>query len=224
MPRLVLFDIDGTLISCDGSGRRSLDDALEERFGRPRLSAGVGFQGRMDPDIVDEIIERAGGNGSERDWLLERYVELLEQELVENPPHVLPGVHALLDPLEQEQVVTLGLVTGNVPQGARLKLLAAGLWDHFEFGCFAGEAPTRGELVSLAMQRAGELRGEAFASDYVFFVGDTGNDVAAARLAGTVPVAVATGGQSYEDLAALEPTVLFESLESVDRFLEVVLS
>ena len=223
MPRLVLFDIDGTLLSCRGSGRRSLDHALEERFGRKGLCQDIVFQGRMDPDIVDEIIANAGGEPGDRQWVLDRYLAILAEEIVDCPPRVLPGVRDVLRELRGAESVTVALVTGNLREGAKLKLGSVGLWDEFQFGCFAEDAHTRGELVSIARQRAEDLTGIAFGRESCFLVGDTVNDVKAAHHGGAVSVAVATGGQSMEQLAAHEPALLLESLDPAELFLGVVL-
>ena len=223
MPRLVLFDIDGTLIAPKGGGRRSLQRAFEDLYGRPDLVDGVRFAGRMDPQIVSDALIRAGLDDAAAPEVLLRYVQHLEDEMRERPAEILPGVREVLDGLGEREDVTVGLVTGNVREGARLKLKAAGILDDFQVGAFGDEAATRGELVTLARERARRGFGRVFRDEHVFLVGDTENDVKAAHEAGAVSVAVATGDHSTEVLARFGPHHLFASLVPAFSFLRVVL-
>ncbi len=223
MPRLVLFDIDGTILSPNGLGRASLDRALEERYGRAELSAGVSFGGRMDPDIIKDIVARAGEDCDDTDAILERYLEVLEQEVRERPPQVLPGVGEVLRELHRAPDVIPGLVTGNLRRGARLKLEAAGLWDVFATGGFGDEAPSRTDLIGLARARAEKIAGQKIPRNGTFHVGDTISDVIAAREGGAIAIAVTTGVHTESDLRPYQPEHLLDSLDPPERFLELVL-
>ncbi|HYC79280.1 MAG TPA: HAD family hydrolase [Planctomycetota bacterium] len=222
--RLVLFDIDGTLLKPQGLGRRSLERAFEERFGRAGFFEGVAFHGRVDGDIVAEGVRRAGGSPDDAPRLLERYLEHLEAEVAASGPLALPGVHDVLARLAAAPGVALGLVTGNVKRGAWIKLGRDGLRDYFRFGAFGDDHLDRGELVRLAVRRAAEGGHAPEGPRAAFHVGDTESDVRAARFGGVGAVAVATGGCTAETLAALAPDHLFTSLAPADAFVEALLA
>ena len=221
--RLVLFDIDGTLVRPCGLGRRSLEQAFSERFGVAGVYEGVPFHGRTDPDILNEGIARVGAAPDEIPWLLERYLDLLEIEVKSGPELLLPGVRPILTALSARSDTVLGLVTGNVRRGAQIKLSRDGLFDFFAVGAFGGEAPDRTGLVRLARRRAADLVGHEVEAHRAFHVGDTTNDVVAARDGGVRSVAVATGGEDLESLRDADPDHLFPALEPTAAFLEVVL-
>lgn len=222
--RLVLFDIDGTLLRARGLGRRSLERAFSERYGREGVFDGVVFHGRTDPDIVAEGVRRAGGVPEDAAPLTARYLEHLETETAKEPPLVLPGVLAALDLLARTPGVVVGLVTGNVRRGAWIKLGRDGLRDRFAVGAFGDDSTDRAELVRLATRRAAEAGHVVAGPRSVFHVGDAETDVRAAQAAGAVAVAVATGGLSHEGLAALGPDHLFASLDPAERFVAEILA
>ncbi len=222
--RLILFDIDGTLLRPQGIGRRSLDRAFSERFGRAGIFEGVGFHGRTDPDIVAEGVARAGGAMSDVPGLIARYLVHLEAEVAASPPLALPGVVSVLEALRARPGVWLGLVTGNVRRGAEIKLAKDGLGAYFATGAFGDDSTDRGELVRIARRRAASAGHEAVGARAVFHVGDTESDVLAARSGDAVAVAVSTGGESHERLAALRPDHLFRSLEPAALFVDTLLA
>jgi len=234
LPRLVLFDIDGTLLDLQGAGGRSLDQALLEICGKRRMSERTPFHGRQDPEIVADILNRHGEPKHRIPAIIDRYLELLAVRLQRNPPCVLPGVRAFLEHLRALPHLTLGLVTGNVRAGANVKLKAAGLWELFQVGAFGDESLCRAELVRLARQRAAHISapvatnqqasGAVHADHVVFMVGDTTNDVLAAHEAGVVAVAVATGVVPREELAKARPAWLLDSLEGCEALLESLVS
>lgn len=222
-PRLVLFDIDGTLLSLRGAGRASLDQAFLDCFGREGSCNGVRFHGRTDPEIVQEVLGRLGAGKNACHRLIGRYLHHLSGRLRDRPPEVLPGVREVLEALSSRTCVTLGIVTGNVRRGAGLKLQAGGL-DGFHVGAYGDEAATRTELLVLARRRAEERAGIPYAPGTVFYVGDTASDVQAARDGGAVSLAVATGGEPRAALEASGPAYLFDSLDPTGGFLDVVLA
>ncbi len=221
-PRLVLFDIDGTLVTPRGLGRRSLEAAFTARYGSSGVFEGVPFHGRTDFDIIDEGIGRVRGSLDDRLAIVRDYLDQLKVEVVSGPPLILPGVPQLLPRLEAAPGVTLGLVTGNVREGARIKLARDGMFDCFHTGAFGDDHRDRRELARLAVKRAQELRGVRYAAQDVFLIGDTRNDVLAARAAGAVAIAVATGGETAESLAASQPDHVLTSLDPIDSFLNIV--
>jgi phosphoglycolate phosphatase len=220
--RLVLFDIDGTLLSAHGVGRRSLERAFAERFGGAGWFDGVRFHGRMDPEIVAEGVLRAGGGDDDVRDLTRRYLDHLETETRETVPTTLPGVADVLDLLASIPGTAVGLVTGNVRRGAAIKLAQGGLFARFTFGAFGDDAPDRGELVRIARRRAAEAGHDVRDPRDVFHVGDTENDVRAAKDAGATAVAVSTGGTSHEALEAERPDVLLRSLAPAATFVKAL--
>jgi phosphoglycolate phosphatase-like HAD superfamily hydrolase len=136
---------------------------------------------------------------------------------------VLPGIVELLDALHARTDCVLGLLTGNIEKGAELKLSHYGVWDYFEFGAFADDHVDRNQLGPVAHARAAERHGVVFEGRDVFVLGDTPKDIACARAAGFVAVAIATGGSSKEELAVHGPDFLFESLADTQGVLSALL-
>ena len=214
--RLVLFDIDGTLISTGGRAGNALGRALERTFGRPVPSATYRYAGKTDPQIVFEMMALVGFDRASVAPLLglalERYVDALREELTPGIVRVLPGVEALLGRLAPRTDVRLGLLTGNVAAGAAVKLGAAGLDGYFTVGAFGSDDEDRNRLVPVARERAEAHWNEAFPAGLTVVVGDAEADIVCARAGGARAVAVASGGSPRERLAALAPDALFDSL------------
>ena len=224
MPRLVLFDIDGTLLKPCGLGRRSLERTFHERFGREGVFDLIRFHGRMDPEIVRLGLEACGQGPEEGPELLAAYIGHLRAEVAGSAPLLLPGVREVLADLTRREDVLVGLVTGNTAEGAAIKLGRDGVRGLFKVGAFGDESVDRAELVALARGRAEEFLGRALDPASCCHVGDTVADVDAARRSGIRAVAVATGGDSADVLAASEPDVLLDSMHPATRFLDAVLS
>lgn len=216
--RLILFDIDGTLLFAGGAPRRAFRRALVEYFGTEGEVARDDFSGKTDPQIVYELMTAAG---FEDDHIAERiaavfehYLGGLETELRrETGHHLFPGVAELLPRLADDPRAVLGLVTGNVEEGARLKLAHFGLWELFRVGAFGSDDRVRDRLPPIAVERARGLTGRAFEGEEVVIVGDTPADIRCARASGALAVAVATGSPSRKALIAAEPDILLDSLE-----------
>lgn len=216
--KLVLFDVDGTLVRADGAGRRALTEAFAEVWGLERETvdaAGrkVDYRGRLDPWIHGEIARSLGVDlAPRREVMIEAYLEHLRRGLEERPARALPGVPELLGSLDEREDRALGLLTGNLPGGARLKLGSAGLDERFAFGAYGDDALTRDELGAVALCRAEQALGLSLPADRVTVVGDTEHDVSAARAAGFRALAVATGWTEPEDLRSSGPDLLLEDL------------
>jgi phosphoglycolate phosphatase-like HAD superfamily hydrolase len=205
---LYLFDIDGTLIGGDGSGRRAFERACSDHLGILGALTHLRLDGMTDPLILDSVFRHHHGRSPTADEahaIFEIYVRHLEDEVAAGLYHVKPGVHATLDHLDARGA-TVGLATGNLEAGARIKLTRGDLWHRFSFGGFGDDSPAttdgRAELVRVAIARGGERAGRSFAADHIWVIGDTPKDIAAAHAAGARAVAVATGGYSVEELAA----------------------
>ena len=226
--RLVLFDIDGTLLS---SGRRGLDafsEALRRTFGTEGDLASYRFEGKLDPVIVLELMR---GAGFPDDVILERrpaalslYLDLLEETLAVDPPALKPGVADLVARVTASPEVVSALLTGNVQRGARIKLTAAGLWHRFLFGVFGDEAPRRVDLGPIALARALERTGRTFSASETVVVGDARADVECGRAIGARVVAVATGRTSVEELRAAGADIVLSSFADVESACEAILA
>ena len=228
--KLVLFDIDGTILLTDGAGKRAIHRALVEVFG------GTGpddhrFDGKTDPQIVRELM-RMEGHGDEHidahmSPLLERYVAYLDEELRNGASgvRVMPGIHELLDALDARDDVMLGLLTGNLLAGARAKLGSAGIDpDRFRVGAYGSDHETRGELPAVAQRRARDELGIDVAGRNVVVIGDTPADIACGRGIGARAIAVATGGYTVEELRAHSPAALFADLSPTADVVNAILA
>jgi phosphoglycolate phosphatase-like HAD superfamily hydrolase len=213
---LVLFDIDGTLITCRGRAGDALARALAATFGTPGPVETYRYSGKTDPQIVHELM---GSTGLPREAVAPRLPEVFATylatlaETLRGVATPLPGVRALLDSLAGRDDVALGLLTGNIEPGARIKLREAGLDGYFAIGAFGSDDEVRDNLVPVARERARAHFGEAFPGARTVVVGDAEADVRCARAGAARAVAVATGGTDRAALAALAPDALLDSLE-----------
>jgi phosphoglycolate phosphatase-like HAD superfamily hydrolase len=227
--KLVLFDIDGTLVLTGGAGMRAMDRAFHRLFGAARALQGVTLAGRTDRVIVSEALERlAPGVRLDDEWLAsfrEIYCGYLEEEIadgVASGKRILPGVRPLLDALSTRDDVALGLLTGNFSRSARIKLDHFGLWHYFAWGAFGDDHVDRNELLPVALAAAREARGLDVPPGRVFVIGDTPNDVACARSGGAQAIAVATGPSSVDDLWASGADVVFGDLSDTNTVIGVI--
>jgi phosphoglycolate phosphatase len=217
--KLVLFDIDGTLLLAGGAGKRAIHRALDEVFGGTG-PADHRFDGKTDPQIVRELMRIAGHTDEHIDaqmaLLLARYVEYLRDELQRGVQgvRVMPGIPALLDALEARDDLMLGLLTGNLADGARAKLTAANIDpNRFRVGAYGSDHELRGALPAVAQQRARELGVDIGGGDIVV-IGDTPADIECGRAIGARAIGVATGHYTVEELANHEPVAVFSDLSN----------
>ena len=222
--KLILFDIDGTILLGNGSGRRLIEAVLSELCQHPISTDGVSFSGRTDPLIMRDALKLADLPADQIDRLLPRALEIYAQRAMyrRSDLTVLPGVRTLLARLEQDSGVQLGLLTGNLKRTAYLKLQSAGLLELFPFGAFGSDHANRSRLPAIAAERARKYCGNAFTGHDIVIVGDSINDVHCGRSIGAFSVAVATGFTPIEDLAAQEPNVLLRDLTDSDLFIRRV--
>jgi len=217
---LVALDIDGTLIDLTGAGTRAMAHAFEEHFGvagpPPRA-----FAGSTDLGIVRATAGAGLGRPptpAELSGFFACYLRWLPKEIARTPYGPTPGARALVAALGRDPRVRLGLATGNVRDGARLKLGSAGLgWDEYRFGAFGDEVADRAGLVALAFERGAALlpRWTNAAAAVRVVVGDTPRDIEAARAVGARAVAVATGPYHVDELQAHGPDLVVESLAAL---------
>jgi len=214
--KLVLFDIDGTLVHSGGQAKPVFARAMVEAFGSAGPIDSYDFSGKTDGRIVVDLALAAGiaeATVHERlPALRERYVRELATAFDPGRARVLPGIAALLDALAARDDVVVGLLTGNWRGGAEVKLGAVGLWERFPFGSFGDDGLDRRELPPVALARAGEHAGRAFRPEDTVIVGDSPLDVDCARAHGISCLAVATGWTAASTLAAEGATWVVEDL------------
>lgn len=221
--RLLLWDIDGTLISTGAAGHRAIARATAGRFEGGELD-GVEIAGRTDIGIAHQILAKYRSPVSDENVrsILDLYVELLADELPRGKGRVLPGVLELLEHAANSPEITLGLLTGNLERGARLKLEHYRLWHFFPFGAFADDHHDRNQLGAFALSRALAKTGTNFPATRVDVIGDTGHDIACGKAFGARTIAVATGSWTAEQLAECEPDFLFADLSNVSEVIKTL--
>lgn len=227
--RLILFDIDGTILLTAGAGRRAILAALAEEVAYTEEFKRVRFDGKTDPQIVVELLAAAGDPDPREPTRVEavcrRYVAHLAAEL-ERPTTrttLMPGVAPLLDRLERERVV-VGLLTGNVAEGAALKLRSGGIDPgRFRVGAYGSDAADRPRLPAIAARRAEPFFGRVPSGHEVVIIGDTPADIHCGQEIAARAIGVATGGYSLADLEGCGPYAVFEDLSDTDRVLEIIL-
>lgn len=220
--KLVLFDIDGTLVDCGGQSRAPFAAALEAVYGTAGDLPGYDFSGKTDPRIVLDLMTAAGlprERVLERlDRMRDRYVEALEAALEPARVRLLPAVAERLEQLAARADVTLGLLTGNWQRGAQVKLGSRGLAGYFGFGAYGDDSIDRDELPPVAWRRALAAVGCRFGPEQTLIVGDSPLDVACARAHGIRCLAVATGWTPAERLRAAGAERVVADLAGDDLF------
>lgn len=228
MTRLLLFDIDGTLVDTGGAGRAAIGSSMEATFGETGPVDSFDFHGRTDPGIVRGLLRAAGWEDPEIDEgmldLWPRYVRELERELSARDGRVraYPGVPGLLATLGEDPRFELALVTGNVAPGAWRKLAAAGLDGHFGYGAFGSDSEHREDLPPLALERASRRLGRRLSPGEAWVIGDTPEDIRCARSSRVRVLTVATGRPTAEELRRHEPDHLFPDLRETDALVEAL--
>ncbi|TNF71723.1 MAG: hydrolase [Acidobacteria bacterium] len=218
--RLILFDIDGTLIKCGIQVKGIFSSALVEVFGQTGDLDGYSFSGKIDTQIVFDLQEGAGLTrpqvAEKLPLFKEVYIDRLERDLDGSKMIELPAVPDLLDTLAERDDVTLGLLTGNWEEGARVKLSRFELNHFFPFGAFGDGQLERTDLPPVALEKARQYTGREFETDDTVIVGDSILDVAAAQAHGIMSVAVATGWTPAVKLESAGADRVIPSLEHFD--------
>ncbi|MGQ9457326.1 MAG: HAD family hydrolase [Anaerolineae bacterium] len=225
--RLVLFDIDGTLLHSDGAGREAIRQALLAVYGMEGPIKTFSFAGNTDYQNFVGLLQGAGLSQEEIAARLSEAMALYPQRLREIiggfRVRVYPGVVPLLERLTAHPELEVALLTGNLEEAAWIKLRAAGLDRFFTWGAFGSDARERTELPPVAVERARQRTGRRFAGKEIVIIGDTPADITCGRPLGVRTVAVATGPYSCEALQAWGPDFLFEDLGDTDAVLEAIL-
>lgn len=227
---ICLLDIDGTLILTGSAGHAAFAETLDHEFGIGEMNGDVQFAGRSDRAIVMDLFRHHGIEPSDANWqrFCRSYLGRLRSILAARKGRVLPGVEQLLTALSSRGDVAIGLLTGNIREGARHKLTHYGLWHWFPFGGFGDEHTERCDIAAAALAAAkahlnpilplpqGEGSNGRPLHGEVVVIGDTIHDIRCARSIGARCVAVATGHSSVDDLRADEPDIAVETLEDID--------
>jgi phosphoglycolate phosphatase len=225
--KLVCFDIDGTILSTDGAGRRAIHRALVDVLGTAGPIDTFRMDGRTDGEIVRRLAEAAAVTHDDAlvDRVLARYVEHLREELARpgNRTAVYPGVRELVDALERRGDCVIGLLTGNVATGAAAKLKAADLdFGRFRVNAFGSDHHVRSELPAVAQRRAREVLGHDVAGADVVIIGDTPADVRCGLGIGARAIGVATAHYTVEQLAEAGAYAVFRDLSDTEAVLKAI--
>jgi len=220
-PTVFLFDIDGTLISSGSAGRRAVEAAFAACHGRAEACSDFSFAGMTDRAIVRRALSGMGAafDDAAVDAVLDAYLAVLADEVARAGDYrVHPGIAEALDALEPHSrrgVAAVGLGTGNVERGARLKLGRVGLFERFAFGGYGSDAEERPELIRIGAERGAALLQRERAACRVVVIGDTPRDIEAAHAIGAEAIAVATGPFSVLELQLAGADRVFENLSAV---------
>jgi phosphoglycolate phosphatase-like HAD superfamily hydrolase len=227
--KVVLFDIDGTLLLSDGAGRRAMERVLVETFGTAGPKS-YRYGGKTDKLIVRETMRLAGIPEADveaaMDAVIAAYLRNLREELAgnANAARALPGVFELLDAVERHNDLVLGLLTGNVVEGAGVKLRAVRVDpDRFKVGAFGSDHEERPMLPPIAQRRASELLGHEVPGDRLIIIGDTEHDMTCGLGVGARAIGVATGGVPRHELEAHAPAAVFDDFRDTARVMEAIL-
>ena len=218
--RLFLFDIDGTLVTARGAGRAAFGRALQATYGTAGAVDTYDFRGKTDPRIVWDLMRGAGLDEAAITRGLHAffaaYLEELRRAIGDGSRvQVMPGIAEVVRALAARDDALVGLLTGNIEAGARLKLAPTGLWPLFRVGAFGSDDMDRRRLPIVACERARAVAGCEFPFERVTIIGDTPLDVDCARACGAVAVAVATGQHPRDELAACAPDHIFTDFTDV---------
>ena len=218
--RLFLFDIDGTLVTARGAGRLAIGEALRQTYGTAGDVEHYDFRGKTDPRIVFDLMRGAGiaDDAIERGLsaCFDAYTRELERQIGDGSRViVLPGIAEVVRALSTRDDALVGLLTGNIEAGARVKLRSTGLFPLFRVGAYGSDSMDRRKLPAIACERARVVARRDFPFDRVTIIGDTPLDVDCARACGAVAVAVATGFHPHAELAACAPDLLFTDFSDV---------
>ncbi len=228
MRKLVLFDIDGTLITDHGAARHAFAAALLETYAYDGDLARYDFSGRTDPQIAFMILRDAGWTDDDiaarLPDLWSRYLHDLARNATSERVQALPGIRSLLEVLAEEHRVTLALLTGNIEPGARIKLGGASLNDYFPFGAFGSDSANREELPPIAVERASRIDGHRFERRDVVIIGDSIYDVRCGVPHDATTIAVASGKTPAEKLLAENPHHFFENAENVEAMMKAIMA
>lgn len=223
--KLLLFDIDGTLIRTAGSGKRAMERSFEKVYGIEDGFHDIEMMGRTDPSILMEALKNHNleWREEETEQFQKYYFQFLEEEIEVPRPgkHICPGVDSLLKTLRDQSNLVLGLLTGNWRRSAFLKLHHFGIDVYFSIGAFADDSYRREDLVPVVIERFKKNRGIEVTRENVYIIGDTPLDIRCAKPHGVRTVGVATGFHNLEELVLEEPDYLLQNFQRTEEVLKI---
>ena len=223
--KMLLFDIDGTLLKTKGAGRIALEKVFCELFGVENAWGNLKPDGRTDPAIIHEIAEKSIGRRLTRleyKIVVRLYLEYFRKTIKEVDFELMPGISDLMPFLSGKKHLLLGLATGNFEQPSWLKLRRGNLHQFFSFGGFGSDATDRTKLTAKAISRGRKMLPKRSKLENIFVIGDTPHDVAVGKNLGVKTIAVATGSNKKSELKRYSPDFLFSDLRDVERFMDVL--
>ncbi len=222
--KLLLFDIDGTLISAGGAGTRSLNKAFEKVLGIRDAFKNFEMAGKTDVQIIKEGLEIHGKETSSSliNELIENYLEFLQIEIKNNSKHIKPGVLEFINFNLEKFSYPMGLLTGNLERGARIKLEPFGLNPLLPFGAFGSDHEDRNSLLPIAVNRFFQKFSKTIDYNQCIVIGDTPRDVKCAKIHGAKVIAVATGPYSFRELSNTDADVVVETLSQIEKILPLL--
>ncbi|HYX35675.1 MAG TPA: HAD hydrolase-like protein [Oligoflexus sp.] len=222
--RVLLFDIDGTLVRAGGAGKAALAKALNQLYAIEQPFVDINFGGRTDQSITRELFERHGipWDPDAGQKFLNLYADYFQDALQSRAPILLPGVRELLQRLREGQKHLMGLLTGNIERCAQIKLDAFQLWPYFDFGGFGDHHEDRAEIAAEAYRRAVRLRGGELRPHEVLIIGDTPADVRCARAIGADVLIVGTGPVERSAIDEALPDYFHDDLSGLETIWELI--
>jgi phosphoglycolate phosphatase-like HAD superfamily hydrolase len=225
--KALLFDLDGTLVRTGGAGIRALTRSFQKLYKLDDPTAGMTIAGNMDPNIFREIVaHKIPGKTllpEEEEIIARHYLDYLKEEIQVSPKYsVLPGIREILERASSTPNLYVGLGTGNLEEGAKIKLERGGLNPYFSFGGFGSDSNQRNKVLSIALERAEKKFRIKFEASQVYVIGDTPRDIEAARTIGAKVLSVATGPYTIQDLKVLNPDLVLENLGIVEEFFSFI--
>jgi len=220
--KLILWDIDGTLMFCGSDGTQALNTTINKLYGIEDAFERAGIGQAMDATILSRIISHFGIVDADLTQILSDYAGHLAEVLRKNPDkRVLPGILNLLESIEAHPSLYNGILTSNFKLGAHTKLESVGLLDYFKIGGYGDSPGEKWDAALIGLGEAEQHYGLIFKPEQVFIIGDSQYDIACARRLGMKSIAVATGWTDYDTLAAANPDYLFHDLSDYKRILDL---
>lgn len=223
---ILLFDIDGTLLSSAGAGKDALEKGMAAKFGVDHIVDGLSLSGRTDKGILHDLLRLHGIEHTEASYetMMKAYLANLPECIKSVQGKILPGIKTMLEDLKTRDDCAVGLLTGNLRAGAKIKLGHFGIFEHFEFGGFGDHHLDRDDVAREALGEIHARFGKEFAPSKVWVLGDTPLDIKCARAIGAKVLAVATGWHTEKELELHGPDLLFKDLTNTDDVLIKMLS
>jgi len=224
--KIILFDIDGTLMLSGGAGLRAMNEAFLRVYGKKDALLNVKLAGRTDTSIIEDALTATGipFENEKFEYYKSVYYDLLEKEILQpsTEKRIMPGIKELLPLLEEHKGVYMGLLTGNWEKSGRIKIGHFGLNEYFSFGAFANDSGVRNDLLPFAIKRFIEKYDVVPKPDEVYVIGDTPADINCAKPHGAYSVAVGAAFYTVEQLKEYNPDYLFADLSDTERVMQIL--